>query len=59
MFLQIRDENDRMDAVLPCLTHIFSARRGIQILELHAEPIGSVRTDGHNIVVEFKNKIAG
>ena len=26
-----RDENDQRDAVLPCLTHIFSARRGIQI----------------------------
>lgn len=61
------DENMRRDAVLPCVTDIFSARRGIQIPELHAEPMGSVRTDGHNtathgagtIVVEFRNKIAG
>ena len=32
------DENDRRDAVLPCLTRIFSARRSIQIPELRAEP---------------------
>ena len=61
------DENDRREAVLPYLTSIFSAHRGIQIPELHAQPIGSVRTDGHNtanhgagtIVVEFKNEITG
>ncbi|KAK2459838.1 hypothetical protein APHAL10511_008159 [Amanita phalloides] len=61
------NENDRRDAILPCLTRIFSTRRGIQIPELHAEPIGSVGTDGHNIathgagtiVVEFKNNITG
>ena len=61
------DENMRRDAVLPCVTDIFSARRGIQIPEIHAESMGSVRTDGHNtathgagtMVVEFRNKIAG
>jgi hypothetical protein len=58
-------EDDRGEAVLPCLTRIFSARRGIKIPPLHAAVIGSARTNAHNVathgagtmVVEFNNRI--
>jgi hypothetical protein len=58
------DEDARREAVLPCLTRIFAAHRGIKIPPLHAAAIGS---SGHNlathgagtIVVEFKNRITG
>jgi hypothetical protein len=60
-------EDDRREAALPCLTRIFSARRGIQIPPLYAAAIGSVRSNGHNLathgagtmVAEFKNGITG
>jgi hypothetical protein len=60
-------EDARRDAALPCLAHIFSARRGITIPPIYPAAIGSVRTDGHNlaphgaaaIVLEFKNRITG
>lgn len=62
-----KHEDDRREAALPCLTRIFSARRGIQIPPLSTAAIGSVRGDGHNhathsagtMVVEFKNRITG
>lgn len=61
------NEDDRRDAALPCLNRIFSARRGIDIPELAASAIGSVRTDSHNTAVhgagsmttEFKNWMTG
>ena len=60
-------EDGRRDAALPCLTRIFSARRGIKIPPLHVAAIGSVRTDVHNtathgagtMVVKFKNWSTG
>jgi hypothetical protein len=62
-----KHEDDRREAVLPCLTRIFSARRGIQIPSLYAAAIGSVTSGGHNhgdhgaavMVVQFKNGITG
>jgi hypothetical protein len=56
-------EDEQRDAALPCLNHIFKARRGINIPLLSASAIGSVRTGGHNtathgagtMTVEFKN----
>ena len=62
-----KDNNDHRDAALPCLNHIFSKHRGIDIPNLAASEIGSVRTNGHNTVVhgtgsmttEFKNWMTG
>jgi hypothetical protein len=59
-------EDERRDTALPHLNRIFSARNGIEIPML-AAPIGSVRSDGHNVVghgagsiaVECKNWLAG
>ena len=62
-----KDDNDHRDAALPCLNRIFSKRRGIDIPNLAASEIGSVRTNGHNTAVhgtgsmttEFKNWMTG
>jgi hypothetical protein len=57
------NEDDRMDAALPCLNRIFEAHTGINIPKVAASAIGSVRADGHNtaahsagtMAVVFKN----
>jgi hypothetical protein len=61
------NEDKRGDEALPILNRIFSARGGTVIPPLSPAFIGSVRSDGHNIlihgsgttVVEFKNWLAG
>ena len=62
-----KDNNDHRDAALPCLNCIFSKCRGIDIPNLAASEIGSVRTNGHNTAVhgtgsmttEFGNWMTG
>ena len=61
------NEYDRRDAALPYLNRIFSARRGIDIPELHASTGVSIGTYSHNTAVHgagsvatvFKNWVTG
>ncbi|KIM72228.1 hypothetical protein PILCRDRAFT_99398 [Piloderma croceum F 1598] len=65
-FLDIMDTYEWIDAALPCLNHIFSVCRGINIPELATKAIGSIRT-GHNtadhgagsMTTAFKNWTTG
>jgi hypothetical protein len=50
-------EDERRDTALPYLNRIFSARNGIEIPILAAS-IGSVRSDGHNVVGHGTGSIA-